>query len=189
MSRNDVPVSVLLESLPERQLIGEPPTVVRGLTADSRRVEAGDCFVAVPGFKQDARRFVPDAVARGARLVVTEGDALAGLNVAQVLVPSARRALRFWSRFGGNASPLPNMMSQHTCPPATGEPVPASSVPVGELFVRGDGFDAFQEPALLQHYVIDGSPPHFHATSDAILTPTGGGAAWRPRRRVSCLLQ
>src|SRR5215510_9514816 len=105
MARNDVPVSVLLESLPERRLVGEPPTVVRGLTADSRRVEAGDCFVAVPGFKQDARRFVPDAVARGARLVVTEGDALGGLNVAQVLVPSARRALaRLAGAFYGHPS-------------------------------------------------------------------------------------
>ena len=43
------------------------PPRSRGLTDDSRRVEPGDCFVAVPGFKQDARRFVPDAVARGAR--------------------------------------------------------------------------------------------------------------------------
>ena len=32
------------------------------IAGDSRRVEPGDCFVAVPGFKQDARRFVPDAV-------------------------------------------------------------------------------------------------------------------------------
>src|SRR4029450_1919136 len=93
MPRNDVSVNVLLQALPERRGIGEPPTAVRGLTADSRRVEAGDCFVAVPGFKQDARRFVPDAVARGARLVVTEGEPLAALPVAQVLVPSARPAL------------------------------------------------------------------------------------------------
>src|SRR5205814_719288 len=53
----------------------------------------GDCFVAVPGFKQDARRFVPDAITRGAALVVTEGEPLAGLSVAQVLVPAVRPAL------------------------------------------------------------------------------------------------
>jgi UDP-N-acetylmuramoyl-L-alanyl-D-glutamate--2,6-diaminopimelate ligase len=68
-------------------------------------VEPGDCFVAVPGFKQDARRFVPDAVARGARLVVTEGEPLADLPVAQVLVPSARRALpRLADAFHGHPS-------------------------------------------------------------------------------------
>jgi UDP-N-acetylmuramoyl-L-alanyl-D-glutamate--2,6-diaminopimelate ligase len=91
--RNDVSVSVLLDALPERRVIGAPPATVRGLTADSRRVQAGDCFVAVPGFKQDARRFVPEAVTRGAALVVTEGEPVAGVAVAQVLVPSARRAL------------------------------------------------------------------------------------------------
>jgi UDP-N-acetylmuramyl-tripeptide synthetase len=93
MESHDVPVSALLEALPERRVVGAPPPAVSGLTADSRRVAPGDCFVAVPGFKQDARRFVPDAVARGARLVVTEGEPLSDLPVAQVLVPSARHAL------------------------------------------------------------------------------------------------
>jgi UDP-N-acetylmuramoyl-L-alanyl-D-glutamate--2,6-diaminopimelate ligase len=43
--------------------------------------------------RQDARRFVPDAVRRGATVVVTEGGPLRDVPVAQVLVPSARRAL------------------------------------------------------------------------------------------------
>jgi UDP-N-acetylmuramoyl-L-alanyl-D-glutamate--2,6-diaminopimelate ligase len=105
MPRNDVPVSVLLDALPERRVIGAPPATVRAVTADSRRVRPGDCFVAVPGFKQDARRFVPDAVGRGANLVVTEGEAVPGLSVAQVLVPSARRALaRLADAFYGHPS-------------------------------------------------------------------------------------
>jgi UDP-N-acetylmuramoyl-L-alanyl-D-glutamate--2,6-diaminopimelate ligase len=93
MPRHETAVRLLIDALPERRVVGTPPPTVSGLTADSRRVEPGDCFVAVPGFKQDARRFVPDAVARGARLVVTEGEPLAALPVAQVLVPSARHAL------------------------------------------------------------------------------------------------
>jgi UDP-N-acetylmuramyl-tripeptide synthetase len=105
MARHDVSVSALLDALPERRVIGAPPATVRALTADSRRVEPGDCFVAVPGFKQDARRFVPDAVGRGARLVVTEGEPLPGLAVAQVVVPSARRALaRLADAFYGHPS-------------------------------------------------------------------------------------
>ena len=90
---HEVSVSVLLEALSDKRVVGTPPRAVTGLAADSRRVERGDAFVAVPGFKQDARRFVPEAVGRGAALVVTEGEALSGVNVAQVLVPSARRAL------------------------------------------------------------------------------------------------
>jgi UDP-N-acetylmuramoyl-L-alanyl-D-glutamate--2,6-diaminopimelate ligase len=90
---NEVAVSTLLEALADKRVVGRPPATVTGITADSRRVGRGDCFIAVPGFKQDARRFIPDAVARGAALVVTEGDAEACIDVAQVLVPSARRAL------------------------------------------------------------------------------------------------
>ena len=92
MSR-EVAVSVLLDALSDKRVVGTPPAFVTGLTADSRRVERGGAFVAVPGFKQDARRFVPEAVERGAALVVTEGESLHDVRVAQVLVPSARRAL------------------------------------------------------------------------------------------------
>jgi UDP-N-acetylmuramoyl-L-alanyl-D-glutamate--2,6-diaminopimelate ligase len=84
---------LLIDALPERRVVGTPPATVRGLTADSRRVEPGDVFVAVPGFKQDARRFVPDAVARGAAVVITEGEPLSEVTVPQVLVPSTRQAL------------------------------------------------------------------------------------------------
>jgi UDP-N-acetylmuramoyl-L-alanyl-D-glutamate--2,6-diaminopimelate ligase len=86
-------VSELLAALPDKRVVGEPPRAVSSLVADSRRVEPGGCFVAVPGLKQDARRFIPEAVRRGATLVVTEGEPLAGLPVAQVLVPSARTSL------------------------------------------------------------------------------------------------
>ncbi|HEV8586357.1 MAG TPA: UDP-N-acetylmuramoyl-L-alanyl-D-glutamate--2,6-diaminopimelate ligase [Methylomirabilota bacterium] len=86
-------MSTLLNALADKRVVGTPPATVTGLTADSRRVAPGDAFVAVPGFKQDARRFVPEAAARGATLVVTEGEPLADVRVAQVLVPSARRAL------------------------------------------------------------------------------------------------
>ena len=82
----------LLAVLREYRVIGTPPVAVGGITDDSRKVEGGDCFVAVPGLREDARRFVPEAVGRGATLVLTEGEALA-MAVAQVLVPSARVAL------------------------------------------------------------------------------------------------
>jgi UDP-N-acetylmuramoyl-L-alanyl-D-glutamate--2,6-diaminopimelate ligase len=98
-------VSVLLEALGDKRVVGAVPATVRGLTADSRTVERGDCFVAVPGFREDARRFIPDAVARGAGLVVTEGEALPGVGVAQVLVPATRPALaRLAAAYHGHPS-------------------------------------------------------------------------------------
>jgi len=51
------------------------------LVADSRRVQAGDAFVAWPGQAVDARRFVPAALAAGAAacLVEAEGAEACGL--------------------------------------------------------------------------------------------------------------
>ncbi len=43
---------------------------IAGITADSRQVAPGDLFVAVPGTRVDGRRFIADAVARGAIAVL-----------------------------------------------------------------------------------------------------------------------
>jgi UDP-N-acetylmuramoyl-L-alanyl-D-glutamate--2,6-diaminopimelate ligase len=99
------PMSDLLAALPDKRVVGELPRSVSSITVDSRRVESGGCFVAVPGFKQDGRRFVAEAVSRGATVVVTEGEPLAGLSVAQVLVPSVRLSLpRLGGAFYGHPS-------------------------------------------------------------------------------------
>ena len=44
----------------------------RRITADSRRVEPGVAFAAYPGTVTDGRKFVPDAIARGASAVLWE---------------------------------------------------------------------------------------------------------------------
>ena len=49
----------------------------RGLAADSRAIARGDVFFAYPGERTDGRRFVADAVARGAAAVVWERDGFA----------------------------------------------------------------------------------------------------------------
>src|SRR6185312_3733484 len=72
---------------------GFAAAAVNEVRDDSRRVEVGDLFVAVPGAAADGRRFVADAVARGATALVTEGEALADFPGVAVLVPNARRAL------------------------------------------------------------------------------------------------
>jgi UDP-N-acetylmuramoyl-L-alanyl-D-glutamate--2,6-diaminopimelate ligase len=64
---------------------------------DSRRVRAGDLFVAIPGSKQDGRKFIADALARGASAVLTDATGAAGGELAGgvtlILVPHARQAL------------------------------------------------------------------------------------------------
>jgi UDP-N-acetylmuramoyl-L-alanyl-D-glutamate--2,6-diaminopimelate ligase len=89
-----VEMARLIEALPERVVEGKLPETVTGLAYDSRKVAPGHLFVAVPGLKQDGRRFIPEALGRGATVVVAEGeDPLSGSDVGRLLVPSSREAL------------------------------------------------------------------------------------------------
>lgn len=65
---------------------------VATLAVDSRRVEAGACFAAVPGFHHDGHAFVAAAAAKGAVLALVERP-VAEAPVPQLVVASARRAL------------------------------------------------------------------------------------------------
>ncbi|MGE0719851.1 MAG: UDP-N-acetylmuramoyl-L-alanyl-D-glutamate--2,6-diaminopimelate ligase [Alphaproteobacteria bacterium] len=54
-----------------------PDIEIRGLAADSRQVAPGYLFAALPGARDDGRRFIADAVARGAVAVLApEGTTL-----------------------------------------------------------------------------------------------------------------
>ncbi len=74
-----------------REVRGDDAALVRGVRHDSRAVEAGDLFVAVPGRTVDGAVFVKDALARGAVAVATEAPL--GLDVPELIVEDARRAL------------------------------------------------------------------------------------------------
>lgn len=49
---------------------------IYSVESDSRQVEAGSLFVAIPGLNVDGHRFIPDAIAHGAVAVVGERDKL-----------------------------------------------------------------------------------------------------------------
>jgi UDP-N-acetylmuramoyl-L-alanyl-D-glutamate--2,6-diaminopimelate ligase len=75
-----------------------PPGVdegVRGVAYDSRRVKPGFAFVAIPGFKRDGAEFAPEALRRGASLVVAEREVP---EVPTAVVPDARTALAALAR-------------------------------------------------------------------------------------------
>ena len=78
---------------------------VSGVAHDSRAVEPGFAFVAVPGFKRDGTAFVAEALGRGASLVVAERP-VPGAPTA--VVPDARSALAALARevFGDPSSEM-----------------------------------------------------------------------------------
>ena len=90
------PVSGLLPVLAVEapRLLGDGNVRLFGVRQDSRRVEAGDLFVARSGGKVSGASFAEAAVARGAvALIVERGAPLPELSVPMIEVADARRSL------------------------------------------------------------------------------------------------
>jgi UDP-N-acetylmuramoyl-L-alanyl-D-glutamate--2,6-diaminopimelate ligase len=66
---------------------------VAGISADSRAVEPGFLFAAVPGTKADGAGFVPQALAAGAVAIMAERALSLPDAIALIEVPDIRRAL------------------------------------------------------------------------------------------------
>ncbi|NLD15424.1 MAG: UDP-N-acetylmuramoyl-L-alanyl-D-glutamate--2,6-diaminopimelate ligase [Gammaproteobacteria bacterium] len=76
--------------MPLNQLLpqAQSSTLIRELTLDSRMVRPGDLFLAVPGTRVDGRRYIADAIARGAAAVAYESeDAPEIQDSAALLIP------------------------------------------------------------------------------------------------------
>lgn len=90
-----------LSDLLRREVPADP--VITGVTADSRRVDQGALFVALPGTSADGRAFIPQALAKGAAAVLAPADT--PRDAAPVLVTSGdvRRAYALAARgfYGG----------------------------------------------------------------------------------------
>ena len=82
----------LIDGLPGARVVGDPGVTIKAVRDDSRKVEAGDLFVAVKGLRSDGHAFVAKAIEQGAAAVVVEHEQ-DNLKVPQVIVPSAAKAL------------------------------------------------------------------------------------------------
>ena len=93
----------------EISVAGVPPVTVTGLTADSRAVAPGFLFAALPGAKQDGRRFIADAVGAGRRgRAGARGHRLAARGAAPAADPpcaAAAGAGPAWRRPRAGAQP------------------------------------------------------------------------------------
>ncbi len=82
----------LIDGLPGARVVGDSAVTVKAVRDDSRKVEAGDLFVAVKGLRSDGHAFIAKAIELGAAAVVVEHEQ-PGLAIPQVVVPSAAKAL------------------------------------------------------------------------------------------------
>jgi UDP-N-acetylmuramoyl-L-alanyl-D-glutamate--2,6-diaminopimelate ligase len=79
-------------------------TTISGIASDSRKVEPGFLFVAVPGTKADGAAFAGDAVSRGAVAIVAARGAVGGsigVPVIEVDEPRVALAMAAACFFGG----------------------------------------------------------------------------------------
>ena len=88
LPQRGIPSVSLRRLLPEARFVGCHDWEVSGCTADSRRLDPGQVFVAVRGSRHDGHAFVAQALERGAAGVVVE-RLCPEAGRLQVLVPEA----------------------------------------------------------------------------------------------------
>ncbi len=62
----------LLKNVEVLNILGDAEVDIVGVNIDSRRIEEGHLFVAIPGTQTDGHKFIPKAIEQGARAVLCE---------------------------------------------------------------------------------------------------------------------
>ncbi len=91
-AQRGIPSVSLRTLLPDARFLGCNDLVVSGCSADSRRLDPGQVFVAVRGARHDGHAFVGRALERGASAVVVERPC-AGAGPLQIVVADTRAAM------------------------------------------------------------------------------------------------
>jgi UDP-N-acetylmuramoyl-L-alanyl-D-glutamate--2,6-diaminopimelate ligase len=88
-----------------RKTNGDLSVAVRSVQCDSRKIEAGDIFVALEGRYHDGAKFIADAIERGAVGLVLAKPPETAVDVPWVVVPHVAEALgRFAATVSGDPS-------------------------------------------------------------------------------------
>lgn len=89
------PLSELLHGVAIAAPASAGEITITDIASDSRHVQQGSLFIAVPGTVRDGAEFVPDAIANGARAVLVDAQASLGEVPPEVMVlrsPDVRAA-------------------------------------------------------------------------------------------------
>jgi len=84
-------------------IVGNSNPEIKGISADSRLIKPGFLFAALPGHKKDGRRFIADAIARGASAILAAKGSKppsGAINLPLITSTDPRQSLAiFASRF------------------------------------------------------------------------------------------
>ncbi len=92
MNASGITIEELARGVPGVRVVRGGATLVARVRVDSRKVEPGDLFVAIPGLKDDGLRYAQDAIARGAAGVVTSAAKPSAHEGAWIVADDPRRA-------------------------------------------------------------------------------------------------
>ena len=70
--KKDMKLIELLKTVKVLNTIGDTGVEITGVNIDSRRIEAGHLFVAIPGTQTDGHKFIPKAIELGAAAILCE---------------------------------------------------------------------------------------------------------------------
>ena len=110
LTQRNMKLSTLLNALPQYYTLTNPiDSTISAIVTDSRQVEQGALFVAYKGVNLDSHHFIPQAIAKGATVIICERNVDVNINVdeasrsvaeqtvTQIVVPNGREALGYLS--------------------------------------------------------------------------------------------
>ena len=68
------PLHEILRSIRPTAAEDSPDSLITGVTQDSRAVQPGNVFVAIPGFSVDGHQYLEDAITNGAAALIVQAD-------------------------------------------------------------------------------------------------------------------
>ena len=87
----------LLKGLDYEVIKGNEESKVQNIRYDNRKIEQGDAFVCVRGFKVDGHSFIGDAIKKGAKTLIVQEDVSVQEDITIIKVRDTRKALAIMS--------------------------------------------------------------------------------------------
>ena len=87
----------LLKGLDYEVIKGNEESKVQNIRYDNRKIEQGDAFVCVKGFKVDGHSFIGDAIKKGANVLIVQEDVSVQEDITIIKVRDTRKALAIMS--------------------------------------------------------------------------------------------
>ncbi len=87
----------LLKGLDYEVIKGNEESKVQNIRYDNRKIEQGDAFVCVKGFKVDGHSFIGDAIKKGARVLIVQEEVSVQEDITIIKVKDTRKALAVMS--------------------------------------------------------------------------------------------